>query len=75
MAEYHVGCGMAAIYAGTCSKPGVWKSKSPVTDEALRAVADYMLGQLKPGDESYEITWTNRTTGKKVVLTCKREAL
>lgn len=54
MAEYHVGCGLAGIYAGTIKKPVEWKSKSEVTDEALRSVAEYMLGQLKPGDQAYE---------------------
>ena len=73
MAEYHVGCGLAGIYAGTIKKPGEWKCKSEVTDEALRAVAEYMLGQIKPSDKAYEITWTNPTTGKKIVLTCHRE--
>ena len=64
---------MAAIYAGTIKKPGEWKNKSPVTDEALRAVAEYMIGQIKEGDQAYEITWTNQNTGKKIVLTCHRE--
>lgn len=73
MAEYHVGCGVAAIYAGTCSKPGVWKYKSVVTDEALKAVADYMLGQLEPGDTAFEVTWTNKNTGRTVKLTCSKE--
>lgn len=73
MAEYHVGCGLAGIYAGTIKKPGEWKNKSEVTAEALRSVAEYMLGQLKEGDQAYEITWTNQTTGKKIVLTCHRE--
>ena len=71
MPEYHVGCGMAGIYAGTISKPGQWKTKSPVTDEALRAVAEYMMRRIEKGHEAYEITWTNRTTEKKIVLTCK----
>lgn len=43
MAEYHVGCGVAAIYAGTILKPGVWKNKSPVTDEAIGAAAQFLL--------------------------------
>jgi len=73
MAEYHVGCGMAAIYAGTIKNPGDWKCKNDVTDEALRSVAEYMLGKIKPGDKAYEITWTNRNTGKKIVLTCHQE--
>lgn len=71
MAEYHVGCGLAGIYAGTILKPGVWKSKSPVTDEALRATAEYMMGKIEADHEAYEISWTNRTTGKKIVLTCR----
>lgn len=71
MAEYHVGCGLAGIYAGTILKPGVWKSKSPVTEEALRAAAEYMMGKIEKDHEAYEISWTNRTTGKKIVLTCQ----
>lgn len=43
MAEYHVGCGLSAIYAGTILKPGVWKNKTPVTDEAVCAVAQWLL--------------------------------
>lgn len=70
MSEYHVGCGMAEIYAGTIKKPGEWKTKSPVTDEVLRAAAEYMMGKIEKGHEAYEIIYTNRTTGKKIVLTC-----
>lgn len=44
MAEYHVGCGMANIYAGTLNKKGnMWINKTPVTDEAISAVAQYLL--------------------------------
>lgn len=43
MAQYHVGCGLSAIYAGTIIKPGVWKTKSPVTDEAIGAAAQFLL--------------------------------
>lgn len=43
MAEYHVGCGLSAIYAGTILKPGVWKNKTPVTDEAISASAQWLL--------------------------------
>ena len=64
--EYHVGCGLAGIYAGTIKKPGEWKNKSEVTSEALRSVAEYMVGKIKPGDKAYEITWTNQTTGNKI---------
>lgn len=74
MAEYHVGCGLAGIYAGTIKKPGEWKNKSEVTSEAMRSVAEFMLGKIKPGDKAYEITWINSESGEKIVLTCHREA-
>lgn len=44
MANYHVGCGITGIYAGTLNKAGnMWNNKSDVTDEAIRAVAQYLL--------------------------------
>ena len=44
MAEYHVGCGIAGIYAGTLNKRGdMWVNKSNVTDEAISAVAQFLL--------------------------------
>lgn len=44
MAEYHVGCGFAGIYAGTLNHKGeTWRNKSDVTHEALCAVAQYLL--------------------------------
>lgn len=44
MAQYHVGCGLAGIYAGTLKKNGdMWLNKSEVTHEALCAVAQYLL--------------------------------
>lgn len=61
-----MGCCLAGIYAGTIKKPGEWKNKSEVTAEALRSVAEYMVGKIKPGDKAYEITWTNQTTGNKI---------
>lgn len=46
MAEYHVGCGIAGIYAGTLNKSkNRWINKSDVTDEAVSAVAQYLLEQ------------------------------
>lgn len=43
MAEYHVGCGMAEIYAGTLNKKrDMWLHKSDVTKEALNSVFDYL---------------------------------
>lgn len=44
MVEYHVGCGITAIFAGTLNKKGdKWLNKSVVTDEAFSAVAQYCL--------------------------------
>ena len=44
MAEYHVGCGIARIYAGTINKTStMWVNKSDVTDEAITAVAQFLL--------------------------------
>lgn len=44
MAEYHVGCGITGIFAGTLNKSGdMWKNKSDVTHEAFSVVAQYCL--------------------------------
>lgn len=45
MAEYHVGCGAFAIYAGTLNSKNktLWQNKSEVTNEAVSAVAQYLL--------------------------------
>ena len=50
MAEYHVGCGLFAIYAGTLNKDKtLWKNKTECTDEAINAVRDYMVTKLLGG--------------------------
>jgi len=57
MAEYHVGCGMARIYAGTLNKQGnLWTRKSDVTDEAISAVAQYLLEH----DEALEFNYRGK---------------
>ena len=45
MAEYHVGCGCFGIYAGVLNprNKNEWKDKTECTDEALKAVRDYMV--------------------------------
>lgn len=54
MAEYHVGCGIFAIYAGTLNKKGnMWLYKSDVTDEAFNAVAQYCLEHDEAMDFDY----------------------
>lgn len=49
MPEYHVGCGAFAIYAGTLNSrnKNLWQNKSEVTDEAVSAVAQYLLQENK----------------------------
>lgn len=51
MAEYHVGCGAFAIYAGTLNNrnKSLWQNKTECTDEALCAVRDYMVQELLGG--------------------------
>ena len=51
MAEYHVGCGAFAIYAGTLNSrnKNLWQNKTECTDEALCAVKDYMVQELLGG--------------------------
>ncbi len=64
MTEYHVGCGMSGIFAGTVRdyKGGrrIWAKKSDVTDEALGAVAEYLL------DNDLEISFAR--DGKDFVM-------
>lgn len=48
MAEYHVGCGIIGIYAGTLKPNGYeWRNKSCVTLEALDASAQYLFQNHK----------------------------
>ena len=62
MAEYHVGCGLFEIYAGTLNKSGDnWKNKSVVTDEAVSATALFLLEK----DESFLFDYE----GKKYIMT------
>lgn len=44
MANYHVGCGITGIFAGILNKKGdTWVNKSDVTNEAISAVAQFLL--------------------------------
>ena len=58
MAEYHVGCGAFAIYAGTLNSrnKNLCKNTSEFTDEALCAVRDYMVQELLGGIECTKAT-------------------
>ncbi len=67
MAEYHVGCGIAAIYAGTIKREGEWKEKSCVTEEAVRAVADWMYNMIPKDEKKYGYIF-NLKNGKRLRL-------
>jgi len=51
MHEYHVGCGLFGIYAGTLNSRNkqLWQNKTECTDEAICAVRDYMVSELLGG--------------------------
>ena len=77
--EYHVSAGIfGGIYAGTLmpkkdGKPQMWKNKSDVTDEAIRAVRDHMMDNClmeKDGMTEGGYEW-KRKDGKKVLLLVK----
>lgn len=58
MAEYHVGCGIAGIYAGTLKPNGIeWRNKSEVSHEALCAVAQYLLFNDKTFKFQHKDKW------------------
>ena len=57
MASYHVGCGITGIFAGTINRTSaMWVNKSDVTDEAISAVAQYLLEH----DEAMEFNYQGR---------------
>ena len=50
--EYHVGCGLFGVYAGTLMKPKkdgmiMWRKKSDVTEEAIHAVMQYFKQMME----------------------------
>lgn len=55
MSKYHVGCGITGIFAGTLNKKGnMWVRKSDVTDEAISAVAQYLLEHEEAMEFNYQ---------------------
>jgi len=68
MAEYHVGCGLAGIYAGTLKKNGYeWLNKSNVTNETINSVMEYMLMQIPKGENALAY-FTKTKSGKYLRL-------
>lgn len=77
MAEYHVGNGLAGIYAGTLDKSGmIWRNKSDVTDEAIAAVfswfADHMPKILEL-DENAKFSITYSSSEYELVMRRKKQ--
>ena len=73
MAEYHVGCGISGIYAGTVKKNGTeWKNKSCVTDEAVDAVRDWFVSNINERTGSYGFSWKFKD-GRTLKLIAKIE--
>ena len=55
MANYHVGCGITGIFAGTTNKTNtMWVNKSDVTDEAISAVALFLLEHKEAMEFNYQ---------------------
>ena len=68
MAEYHVGCGLFGIYAGTIKKNSEeWLNKSEVTDEAIQAVVMHMYWKIPKGEHDFAYGFKMRD-GKYVRL-------
>ena len=58
MAEYHIGNGIAGIYAGILDKTGkAWKAKSDVTEEAIRAAFVHLVEEIPENATQYMITY------------------
>ena len=71
MADYHVGAGeiTGEIYAGVLTKDGKsWRNRSLVTDEAICAVRDHLVNQMKQSNQDWFGYEWSRKDGKKVVL-------
>lgn len=77
MKKYHVGAGLAGIYAGTLKNEEEWKDKSDCTEEAITAVRDFMVDDLLGG---IACTKTNKSgyswklkDGRNVILEVRIE--
>ena len=55
MANYHVGCGITGIFAGTTNKTSTkWVNKSDVTHEAIIAVVQFLLEHEQAIEFNYQ---------------------
>lgn len=70
MPEYHVNCGLDEIYAGVLKKNSTeWRTKSPVTKEAIEAVRNYLFMKIKNND-SFSYSW-DLNSNEKIELLVK----
>ncbi len=65
MAEYHVGFGGDGVYVVSVKK-NTWKDRRRVTEEAICAVRDYLLSEMRPGHRTHGYQWV--IDGKKVSM-------
>lgn len=70
MAKYSIKCGLANIYAGILKNKNEWKSKTPVTDEAIEAVRDWLFQTMPEGQTVNGYSW-NTKDGKEIQLIVK----
>ena len=72
MAEYHVGCGLVGIYAGTLNKKkDMWLNKSDVTKEAICSVIQYLYEHIPDEDNGIANIYTFRN-GDKVRVSVEK---
>ena len=70
MTRYSVRCGLAGIYAGILKNANEWKSKNPVTDEAIEAVRDWLFQNMPKDQNVNGYAWMLKD-GREVQLIVK----
>ena len=67
MTRYSVRCGLAGIYAGILKNANEWKTKTPVTEEAIDAARDWLFQNMKEGENINGYTWKMKD-GREIQL-------
>ena len=70
MTRYSVRCGLAGIYAGILKNANEWKNKTPVTDEAIEAVRDWLFQNMPKDQNVNGYAWMLKD-GREVQLIVK----
>lgn len=72
MPEYHVGCGLHWIYAGTMNRGRTdWANKSEVTQEAYAAVFQHIKERIEARKELRETYKFSFRDGVVLEVSCK----